>query len=207
MNVHDLRGRAENITLRYPVGSTIVVVGIPGAGKTTLLRRLFGLTGREDQPVPLPGGAQVIDSEQSRNRWRQRLGSRVPYALYRPLVHACHLLTVSRAVRAGRGVILHDCGTRRRLLRLVTGGQTHVVALDVAPETAWAGQQARGRKVRGSAFRKHARAWRFPEGDGLPGVLCGHLSVVLLDRDAASALQAIELGAAPASHGLELLPS
>ncbi|MEV6522789.1 AAA family ATPase [Longispora sp. NPDC051575] len=194
MSTHDLRGPGEPTTLYYPAGTVVVVAGIPGAGKTTLLRRLFGLTGQETGPVALPGGAWLLDSEQARNRWRGRLGDRVPYAAYRPLVHLTHYLAVYRAVRAGRGVVLHDCGTRRALLRLLTGDRAHLVALDVSAADARAGQYARGRRVRGRSFRRHDRAWRFPSDGGLPPVAEGYRSLVVLDRVAADRIAAIVLG-------------
>ncbi|GIG61285.1 ATP-binding protein [Longispora fulva] len=196
MTTHDLRGPGEPTTLRYPAGAVLVVAGIPGAGKTTLLRRLFDLTGRETGPVPLPGGGWLLDSEQARNRWRRRLGGRVPYAAYRPVVHLTHYLAVYRAVRAGRGVVLHDCGTRRVLLRFLTGRPTHLIALDVPAAVARAGQHARGRRVRGRAFRRHDRAWRFPADGGPPPVARGYRSLVLLDREATDRIAAIVLGGA-----------
>ncbi|WP_412539158.1 hypothetical protein R8Z50_25340 [Longispora sp. K20-0274] len=194
MATHDLRGPGEPLTLHYPAGAVLVVAGIPGAGKTTLLRRLFHLTGTETGPVAGPGGAWLLDSEQARNRWRARLGPRVPYAAYRPVVHLTHYLAVYRAVRAGRGVVLHDCGTRRTLLRLLTGGRAHLVALDVPASVARAGQHARGRTVRGRAFRRHDRAWRFPADGGPPPVARGYRSLVVLDRRAADRIAAIVLG-------------
>jgi hypothetical protein len=69
----------------------VIVGGIPGAGKTTFLARTMR-----------HGDGTVLDSADVRRRLRARLGRRVPYALYRPVVHAVHLLRVWRALAGPR---------------------------------------------------------------------------------------------------------
>src|SRR5215216_1996980 len=89
---------AAHTALLFAPSAAVVVAGIPGAGKTTFI----AWTVR-------PGDARVLDSAQVRRRLRARLGRRVPYALYRPLVHALHLLRVWRALGGGEPVVVHDC--------------------------------------------------------------------------------------------------
>ncbi|KWW97252.1 putative ATP/GTP-binding protein [Carbonactinospora thermoautotrophica] len=196
----DLRGTADGHVevLRYPRGVVLVVAGVPGAGKSTLLHRLFPISGAEQAPVWLPGDVLVVDSEQARNRWRQHLGPRVPYRLYRPLVHLTNLWSTLRALRRGATVVLHDCGTRRWWRHLVTRAArrpVHVILLDVPPELALAGQRARNRLVRGRAFRRHLRAWRRlvpdPEAAAPPRSVSSCASCLVLDRAAAARLRAI----------------
>ncbi len=198
---HDLRGTADGQVevLRYPRGAVLVVAGVPGAGKSTLLHEVFALSGAEREPVSLPGGVWVVDSEQARNRWRQRLGPRTPYRLYRPLVHLANLWHTLRVLREGTTVVLHDCGTRRwwrHLVARVARRPVHVILLDVLPELALAGQQARGRLARNRAFRRHLRAWRqlVPDPDApVPPrpAFPGCASCLVLDRAAVARLRAV----------------
>jgi energy-coupling factor transporter ATP-binding protein EcfA2 len=97
------------------------VLGVAGAGKSTLLRRLFGLRGGEGRTVLTADGVRVIDSLQSRYRLGPLLG-RVPYPLWRWVVHVLHLARIAAALRGGP-VVVHECGTRRSvrvLLALTT---------------------------------------------------------------------------------------
>ena len=89
---------AAHAALLFAPGAAVIVGGIPGAGKTTFLARTVR-----------PGDARVLDSAQVRRRLRARFGRRVPYALYRPLVHALHLLRVWRALAGAQPVVVHDC--------------------------------------------------------------------------------------------------
>ena len=57
-----------------------VIAGLPGAGKTTLVN-------------DIPG---VLDSDRIRIAWEARLG-RLPYALWRPALHAWHLVSICRS--------------------------------------------------------------------------------------------------------------
>ncbi|WP_399122482.1 AAA family ATPase [Streptomyces sp. N2A] len=192
--VVDLRGdgRARAAELRFPPGDLVVVSGLPGSGKSTLMHRVV--------PPLDGGGAEVhrIDSQDVRERFERGRLRRLPYGLYRPLVRAAHYLALGRALRSGRSVVVHDCGTlvwvRRWIARAAgRGGRgLHLVLLDVTPEVARAGQEARGRGVSGYAFARHRRAVSHlvggAEADRLPR---GFASAVLLDRRAASALETL----------------
>ncbi|MES9543322.1 MULTISPECIES: ATP-binding protein [unclassified Actinomadura] len=182
--------------LRYPAGSLVLVAGLPGAGKSTLLNRLYGLRGDETAPVRA-GDVRVIDSRQSRNWWARFLGP-LPVRLRTPIVHATHVWRIARAVRAGHGVVAHTRGTWPHILHCFAwlarrrGGRLHLILIDVEPETARAGQYARGRVVTSTTFARHCRRWnpliaRAREGGPLPPAA----GVVVLDRDAADKLQAI----------------
>ncbi|HWV75997.1 MAG TPA: hypothetical protein VN027_01680 [Isoptericola sp.] len=75
------------------VGTFVLVGGVPGAGKSTALARVAGC-----RP-----GVRVLDSEAARRDLRGRVPRRVPYAVYRPVVHVQHLAGVVRAVLSGPG--------------------------------------------------------------------------------------------------------
>ncbi|SDW59503.1 Predicted kinase [Amycolatopsis xylanica] len=140
----------EPLTLELGPRDLLVVAGLPGAGKTTMLREV------RDPPV--------LDSDQVRARLRALLPARVPYRLYRPLVHGWHRLrVVGHAAGAGGPVIVHEPSTRastRALLAVVavlTGRRIHLLWLDVTAEEALAGQRARGRVIRPRSFARHVR--------------------------------------------------
>lgn len=183
----DLRqGRRAVRTLRYPQGDVLVVSGLPGGGKSTLMRRAAG-------------GARLIDSQDVRERWQARVPRLVPYALYRPLVRIAHYTGLWRALRSGDSVVLHDCGTLRWVRAWVgrharrRGRNMHLVLLDVPVRTALDGQRERGRRVSAYAMARHRDASRRL----LAGTQAGRLpkacaSVVLLDREAARELEAID---------------
>lgn len=184
--VRDLRGRGGlgPRSLDFVAGDLVVVSGLPGSGKSTLIRRAV----RE----------HAIDSQDTRDRWAGALPALLPYALYRPLVRAAHYLGLWRALRSGGSVVVHDCGTQawvRRWLAREAGrrGRTlHLVLLDVTPGVARAGQMERGRGVSGYAFARHrgavGRLLRDTESGLLPP---GCASAVLLDREAATAIDRI----------------
>ena len=67
----------------------VVVAGLPGAGKTTLVAR---------EP-------RALDSDALREAWAPRLPG-VPYAVWRPLLHAWHWIAIWRATGHPDGVIL-----------------------------------------------------------------------------------------------------
>jgi predicted kinase len=165
-----------------------VVGGVPGAGKTTLLSRI-------DAP-----GSLVLDPEPIRERLRRQLG-RVPYRLWRPLVHAEHYLRVLVALPSPSGLIVHDTGTsgwRRRLLVGLArrcGRTSHLLLLDVTAEAALEGQRRRHRTLRRSSFATHWRNWHQLRAElSTPdGPAEGWTSIRLLDRPAANRLQRVDI--------------
>ncbi|WP_329123155.1 AAA family ATPase [Streptomyces sp. NBC_01465] len=174
--------------LEFTEGDLVVVSGLPGSGKSTLIRRTVR-------------AARRIDSQDVRERWERRMPGFLAYAGYRPLVRAAHYGGLWRALRSGRSVVVHDCGTQRWVRRWLArtarrrGRALHLLLLDVPPEVALSGQAERGRTVSAYAFGRHrkavdrllaeAEAGRLPAG-------CG--SAVLLDREAAGELEEISFG-------------
>jgi uncharacterized membrane protein YkoI len=128
--------------------AVVVVAGLPGAGKTTLVSSVPG----------------ALDSDAVREAWAARLG-RIPYPLWRPLVHARHWLAIWSALRRPEGVIVVRPFTSGRLRRAVLRRArrhhhaVHLVVVDATPAQARAGQRARGRAVGERAMRRHERRW------------------------------------------------
>jgi AAA domain len=187
---------ADPAVLRLPPAALLLVGGVPGAGKTTLLSRVD------------TGGSLVLDPEQIRAR-NLRLLARVPYRLWRPLVHAEHFLRVLAALPGRTGVIVHDTGTRAWRRRLLVGlagrfrRSGHLLLLDVSAGTALEGQRSRRRAVRHAAFATHWRRWRRlraelpdpgdPDADPAGLAAEGWASVRLLDRASANRLRRVEI--------------
>ncbi|NUP21157.1 MAG: AAA family ATPase [Streptomyces sp.] len=184
--VRDLRERSGHSphALLFGPEDLVVVTGLPGSGKSTLMRRTVkGLR---------------IDSQDTRDRWAARMPGFLPYAVYRPLVRLAHYAGLRRALRSGKGVVVHDCGTQAWVRAWLAreahrrGGTLHLLLLDVTPGTALEGQRERGRGVSRYAFLRHrtaaARLLRSVEKGHLPQ---GCNSAVLIDRSAADVLRRI----------------
>ncbi|MFI0736695.1 AAA family ATPase [Streptomyces sp. NPDC021100] len=194
--MRDLRGAAPpRAELRCRAGDLLVVSGLPGAGKSTLIRRaVAALDGRGD-PV------RSVDSQDSRARLERRLRAlpvRLPYGAYRPFARLVHYAHLWHALRSGASLVVHDCGQRGWVRRLLArearrrGTSLHVLLLAVEPGTALAGQRARGRTVSRAAFGRHRRAMeRLIAAAEAGRPPAGAASVVLLDRPAAAALRTI----------------
>ncbi len=194
--VRDLRGAARpSAELGCRAGDLLVVSGLPGAGKSTLIRRVVpALDGRGD-PV------RSVDSQDSRARLERRLRGlpvRLPYGAYRPLARLVHYAHLWRALRSGASLVVHDCGQRGWVRRLLArearrrGTALHVLLLAVEPGTALAGQRARGRTVSRAAFGRHRRAMeRLIAAAEAGRPPAGAAGVFLLDRPAAAALRTI----------------
>jgi hypothetical protein len=183
---------ADPAVLSLPRAALLVVAGVPGAGKTTLLSRI-------DAP-----GSLVLDPEPIRARYQRLLG-RLPYRLWRPLVHAEHGLRVVLALPGPSGLIVHDTGTRGWRRRLLVGlarrchRSGHLLLLDVSAEAALEGQRRRRRTLRGPAFASHWRNWRrlraglFAPDDPSGLRAEGWASVRLLDRSSANHLYRVDI--------------
>lgn len=178
------------VTLLLPARAAVIVGGVPGAGKTMLLQRTVA-----------PGSAHVLDSAAVRDRLRRRLGRRVPYALWRPLVHSLHLIAVWRALGDGdaQPVVVHDCATRRWLRRAMlrrarrAARPAIALLLDIDGRVARDGQRARGRRVGDRVMRRHERRWRALIAPGTAQRLQreGFVGVHVLDRAGADAVGAL----------------
>jgi predicted kinase len=142
--------------LWFPPDSFVLVGGIPGAGKTTLLDRV-----ERSSPE-----ARLLDSHAQRAWLSRRLPRFVPYAAWRPLVHLLHYTAIVRALPGDRPLIVHECGTRAAVRRLLVhrarrvGRSAHLVMLDADLAAARQGQLARGRVVRQGPLRRHWARWR-----------------------------------------------
>ena len=176
-------------TLDLPADAVLVVGGIPGAGKTTWLAG-----------HAWPPEVTVLDSQDVRRRCFSRLPGWVPYRAVRPLVHAGHYLAIFAAMRRPGPLVVHECATRGWLRRAMTrwarwaGRPAHLLLLDADPETARAGQRARGRRLHGRAMRRHERvsggllaAAAAAPPDGLAGSL-------VLTRGDAAAIETVRFG-------------
>ena len=183
----DPGGRHDPEVLRLPARALLLVAGVPGAGKTTMLAHVD------------TRGSKVLDADPIRARRARRLG-RLPYRLWRPLVHGEHYLRVLLALPGPDGLVVHEPGTRGWMRRLLlrcaarSGRSAHLLLLDVTLDEALAGQRQRRRMLHRSAFGRHWRRWLAlrPRADRLTEE--GWSSVRLLDRAAADRLRRIETG-------------
>ena len=172
--------------LRLPPRALLLVAGVPGAGKTTLLARAD------------TAGSLVLDPERTREAWQPRLG-RLPYRLWRPLLHARHYLDVLAALRRADGLVVHEPGTRpftRRLLaRLAAraGRQPHLLLIDVGRHDALAGQRQRRRHMCRPAFERHWARWEALRRRRGELRREGWAGVLLLDRETVRRLRRIEI--------------
>ncbi|QTT78012.1 AAA family ATPase [Streptomyces mobaraensis NBRC 13819 = DSM 40847] len=179
----------------------LVVSGLPGAGKSTLIRRVVPALDGRGEPV------RGVDSQDSRARLERRLRGlpvRLPYGVYRPAARLAHYARLWRALRSGASLVVHDCGQRGWVRRLLArearrrGTALHVLLLAVEPGTALAGQRARGRTVSRAAFGRHRRAMERLVAAAVAGrPPAGATSVLLLDRPAATALRTITFAETP----------
>ena len=175
-------------------GVLVVIGGLPGSGKTTLLRRLLA------EPSP---GTAAFDSEQVAERLRAAQIA-LPYRLLRPVVHLCHRVRVLRGIGGPAPVVLLTDPWTRPVWRAAVlraarhaGRSVRLVLLDEPPESAAAGQAARGRTISARALRRHAERWtrllRSVERAG------GAAGVLLVDRRRAGRLTMADVLAAPVS--------
>ncbi|MGE3288447.1 MAG: AAA family ATPase [Pseudonocardia sp.] len=188
------------MTLSGPARALVLVAGIPGAGKSTLLRRL----------APGPG-LEVVDSETQRDLLARRLPAGLPYARYRPIVHALHRLAIVTAAIAGPAVVVVHLPATGVVLRtllalvaLLTGRVAYLVWLDVAPDVALRGQEGRGRIVPSANFTAHVRRARGTSAALAAGhVPWGYERALVLDRTAPADLLGVltSCGAVDGSPG------
>jgi predicted kinase len=196
--VRDFRGSLVE-ELNYPRASVVLLAGVPGAGKSTLLQRLYGMPGKAVLPTRSDDGVTVLDSAQVRG-WLAPVLGRLPYRWWRPLVHAVHYVRIFRALDAGGPIVIHDCGTRPWMRRMIgeraarRGLESHLVLLDTTAEEARAGQVARGRVVDAGRFATHVWRWQkllARAVDGAESLMPGATSATVLDRAAANAVRRI----------------
>lgn len=194
----DYRGSlVEEIS--FPRASVVLLAGVPGAGKSTLLQRMYGVPGSSVLPTLTDDGVTVLDSAQVRGKLQPFLG-RLPYRRWRPLVHLGHYVRILRALDKGGPIVIHDCGTRPWMRRMIgeraakRGLESHLLLLDTTAEEARAGQVARGRVVDAGRFATHVWRWKkllAKAENGPEQLMPGATSAAVLDRVAANALRRI----------------
>ncbi|MGW1838739.1 AAA family ATPase [Streptomyces sp. NPDC002067] len=198
--------------LRYPAGAVVVVAGLPGSGKSTLLRRWSEQGDGACGEVPrAAAGARVIDPRAVHLACEAVMPHWLPYAVYRPWARWRLLREVGAALRGDGPVLVHDCGSRPWLRRLLARGAArhgrtlHVVLLDVGAATALSGQRARARWVRRRVFARHCRGLnrllrsldRPAAPAALPASLSDVTSLVALDARTRERVAAVRFDAAP----------
>ncbi|MFI7098779.1 AAA family ATPase [Streptomyces sp. NPDC050161] len=202
--LRDLRA-ADTVpaTLSYPPGAVVVVSGLPGSGKSTLLHRWSAAA-----------DVAVIDPRTVHVACEAVMPGWLPYAVYRPWARARLLLWLRAELGGDRPLLVHDCGSRPWLRRLLAwcaarrGRTLHLVVLDVGAAVALSGQRARDRWVRRRVFARHCRglgrllAALPPAGTrsaaALPASLADAASVVLLDAASRAQVRAARFTAAGA---------
>ncbi|MCB5906801.1 ATP-binding protein [Streptomyces pinistramenti] len=189
--------------LSYPPGAVVVASGLPGSGKSTVLHRWSAAAA---------AAAAVIDPRTVHVACEAVMPDWLPYAVYRPWARARLLLWLRAGLGRDRPLLVHDCGSRPWLRRLLArsaarrGRSLHLVVLDVGPAVALSGQRARDRWVRRRVFARHCRGLGrllgtlprpgAPAAAALPAALAGVASVVLLDEASRAKVRAVRFTAA-----------
>nr|WP_245655074.1 ATP/GTP-binding protein [Streptomyces catenulae] len=141
----------------------------------------------------------------------------LPYPVYRPWARWRLLREVVAALRGDGPVLVHDCGSRAWLRRLLARGAArhgrtlHLVLLDVGADTALSGQRARDRWVRRRVFDRHCRGLdrllraldRSADAASteLPETLAELASLVVLDAGTRERVAAVRFDAAARREG------
>jgi AAA domain len=158
--------------------AVVVVAGMPGAGKTTLIRRTVD-----------PERAIVVDTDDR------------PRRAPAPLLYVAHYARILLALAGRRPAVIHSRGTNaglRRAIALLAALRrrpAHLILLDAERGDAEAGQRARGRTIERREMDRHEVRWRrlvaaTPRREGWA-------SIVVLDREQAARMGAIEFVDAP----------
>ncbi|MFF9479915.1 AAA family ATPase [Streptomyces sp. NPDC014733] len=188
-----------------------MVAGLPGSGKSTLLGRWSDG----------PGAPAVIDPRAVHVACEAVMPHWLPYPVYRPWARWRLLREVVAALRGDGPVLVHDCGSRVWLRRLLARGAArhgrtlHLVLLDVGAATALSGQRARARRVRRRVFARHCRGLDrllrsldrpADAAAELPDTLAELTSLVVLDAGTRERVAAVRFDAVPQRDGREALP-
>ncbi len=180
-----------------PDGADVVLVGgVPGAGKSTAIATV----------APDVPDLSVLDPDALRHWFRGHLPAWVAYRWYRPWCHLLHALAVVWTLLLGsvpgRRVVVHDPSTRTRRLRVLhrlavaRGWRPVLCYVDVAPESALAGQRERGRVIDPESFARHCVRWSRLRQEARGGDVGGWPTIVVTRADAADELRRLLLRSA-----------